>query len=240
MERIDQLWPGGYRFYFDDTLFQPSTDSFLLGAFPRLHRGERVCDLGAGTGLLGLLLLAREPSLQIINIELQQASHDLSLRNAALNGLQDQITCLHADLRDVSELPQAGSFDLIVSNPPYFSPGSGYISSQSSRSAARTELTCTLEDVCATASRLLRYGGRFALVFRPDRLIDLTETLRHHHLEPKRLRFVQNAADSAPSLLLLEAKKGGHAGLTVDPSLLHYVNNAETDEWQRIYFRDKE
>ena len=78
MERIDQLWPGGYRFYFDDTLFQPSTDSFLLGAFPRLRRGERVCDLGAGTGLLGLLLLAREPSLQIINIELQQASHDLS------------------------------------------------------------------------------------------------------------------------------------------------------------------
>lgn len=240
MERIDQLWPGGYRFYFDDTLFQPSTDSFLLGAFPKLRRGERVCDLGAGTGLLGLLLLAREPSVQITNVELQKAPHELSLRNAALNGLDRQITCLHADLRDTSHLPPAGSFDLIVSNPPYFSPGSGLISPQATRSAARTELTCTLDDVCAAASRLLRYGGRFALVFRPDRLVDLAEALRHHHLEPKRLRFVQNAANTAPTLLLLEAKKGGHAGLTAEPPLLHYVNGSESDEWQRIYFRDKE
>lgn len=240
MERIDQLWSGGYRFYFDDTLFQPSTDSFVLGAFPRLRRCDRVCDLGAGTGLLGLLLLARESSLQITNIELQQAAHDLSLRNAALNGLDRQITCLHADLRDPSQLPQAGSFDLVVSNPPYFPPDSGLVSPQSARSAARTELTCTLDDVCAASARLLRYGGRFALVFRPDRLIDLAETLRKHHLEPKRLRFVQNTASVAPSLLLIEAKKGGHAGLTTEPPLLHYVNNAETDEWQRIYFRDKE
>ena len=240
MERIDQLWPGGYRFYFDDTLFQPSTDSFVLGAFPKLRRSERVCDLGAGTGLLGLLLLAREPSLQITDIELQKASHDLSLRNAALNGLEQQITCLHADLRDSSQLPQAGSFDLVVSNPPYFSPDSGLVSPQSARSAARTELTCTLDDVCAAAARLLRFGGRFALVFRPDRLADLIVTLLRHHLEPKRLRFVQNTSDATPSLLLLEAKKGGHTGLTVDPPLLHYVNNAETNEWQRIYFRDKE
>lgn len=240
MERIDQLWPDGYRFYFDDTLFQPSTDSFLLGAFPRLRRGERVCDLGAGTGLLGLLLLAREPSLQITNIELQQASHELSLRNAALNCLDKQITCLHADLRNTSKLLQAGSFDLIVSNPPYFSPGSGLVSPQAPRSAARTELTCTLDDVCAAASRLLRYGGRFTLVFRPDRLMDLVETLRRYHLEPKRLRFVQNTANAAPSLLLIAAKKGGHAGLTVEPPLLHYVDGNESDEWQRIYFRDKE
>ena len=240
MERIDRLWPDGYQFYFDDTLFQPSTDSFLLGAFPKLRRSERVCDLGAGTGLLGLLLLAREPSLRLTNIELQKASHELALRNAALNDLGNQITCLHADLRDTSKLPQAGSFDLIISNPPYFSPDSGLVSPQAPRSAARTELTCTLDDVCAAASRLLRYSGRFALVFRPDRLIDLTETLRRHHLEPKRLRFVQNTVVAAPSLLLLEARKGGHAGLTVEPPLLHYVDGNESDEWQRIYFRDKE
>ena len=240
MERIDQLWPDGYQFYFDDTLFHPSTDSFLLGAFPKLRRGERVCDLGSGTGLLGLLLLARESSLQITNIELQKAPHELALRNASLNSLDKQITCLHADLRDISQLPPAGSFDLIVSNPPYFSPDSGLVSPQAPRSAARTELTCTLDDVCAAASRLLRYGGRFALVFRPDRLMDLAETLRHHHLEPKRLRFVQNTAVAAPSLLLLEARKGGHAGLTVEPPLLHYIDGCESDEWQRIYFRDKE
>ena len=74
MIKQDQLWPGGFRFLFDDELFQPGTDSFLLGSFPRLRRGERVCDLGAGTGLLGLLLLAREPDLQVTNVELQAAA----------------------------------------------------------------------------------------------------------------------------------------------------------------------
>ena len=119
MEKMDQLWPDGYRFLFDDTLFQPCTDSFLLGSFPVLKRGEKVCDLGAGTGLLGLLLLAREPSLHITNVEIQEAACNLAQRNAALNGLENSITCLHADLREVSALPPAGSFDLVISNPPY-------------------------------------------------------------------------------------------------------------------------
>lgn len=240
MERIDQLWPGGFQFYFDDALFQPSTDSFLLGAFPKLRRRDRVCDLGAGTGLLGLLLLAREPSLRLTNIELQKASHDLSLRNAALNGLDSQITCLHSDLRDMSQLPPAGSFDLVVSNPPYFPADSGLVSPHTPRGNARSEITCTLEDICTAAARLLQYGGRFAVVFRPDRLVDLIDTLRRHHLEPKRLRFVQNTAAAAPSLLLLEAKKGGHSGLTAEKPLLHYIDGTESEEWQHIYFRDKE
>ena len=195
MERMDQLWPGGYRFYFDDTLFQPSTDSFLLGSFPKLRRGDRVCDLGAGTGLLGLLLLAREPSLHVTNVERQAASHALSVRNAALNGLDRQVTCLHGDLRDKAQLPTAGSFDLVVSNPPYFPAVSGLVSPQASRRDARSEVTCTLGEVCAAA---------------------------------------------APSLLLLEARKGGRPGLAVEPPLLHYTDGAESAEWQRMYFRDKE
>ena len=84
MEKTDQLWPGGYRFLFDDTLFQPGTDSFLLGAFAAAKRGDKVCDLGAGTGLLGLLLLAREPSLHITNVEIQRPACDLARRTAVL------------------------------------------------------------------------------------------------------------------------------------------------------------
>ena len=97
MVKQDQLWPGGFRFFFDDGLFQPGTDSFLLGSFSRLRRGARVCDLGAGTGLLGLLLLAREPSLQVTNVELQESAVELARQNAALNGLSDRITNLRVD-----------------------------------------------------------------------------------------------------------------------------------------------
>ena len=116
MVKQDQLWPGGFRFFFDDGLFQPGTDSFLLGSFPRLRRGARVCDLGAGTGLLGLLLLAREPSLQVTNVELQEAAVELARQNAALNGLSDRVANLRVDLRDKTRLPPAGTFDLVVSN----------------------------------------------------------------------------------------------------------------------------
>lgn len=240
MEKTDQLWPGGYRFFFDDTLFQPGTDSFLLGAFPTLKRGERVCDLGAGTGLLGLLLLAREPSLHVTNVEIQTAACGLARRNAAINGLDASIICLQADLRDEAALPQAGSFDLVVANPPYFAVGSGRPTQSAARSTARFDLTCTLDHVFAAAARLLRWGGRFALCFRTERLAELLETARQHKLEPKRLRFVQNSAASAPSLLLLECRRGGRTGLTVEaPLILTKEDGSPSQELDTIYFRNK-
>ncbi len=239
MEKTDQLWPGGFRFLFDDALFQPSTDSFLLGDFVRLRRGDRVCDLGAGTGLLGLLLLARQGEATVTDVELQAAACDLARRTTALNGLSDRITVLQTDLRDLRALPH-GAFDAVVSNPPYFAPGSGAVSENPARGAARSELTCTLEDVCAAAAHLLTYGGRFSLVFRPERLAELLSVLQRHRLEPKRLRFVHHTATAAPSLLLLESRLGGRPGLAVEPPLLmHDAQGRDTAELRRIYFQDR-
>lgn len=239
MEKTDRLWPDGWQFLFDDTLFQPGTDSFLLGAFPKCKRGERVCDLGAGTGLLGLLLLAREPSLHITNVEIQHPACDLARRTAALNGLEASVTCVEGDLRDTSLL-KAGSFDLVICNPPYFAAGTGEQAASSARRTARSEVTCTLEDICTAAERLLRWGGRLALVMRTERLAELMELTRRHGLEPKRLRLVQNTAQSAPSLFLLECRRGGKTGLTVDaPLIMTNLDGSPTAEVDAIYFRDK-
>ena len=241
MEKTDWLWPGGVRYVYDEAAFRPGTDAFLLGAFPRLRRGMRVCDLGAGIGLLGLLLLAREPSLQVTNVELQAHAVDLARRSSEENGFAAQITCLQADLRDAQQLPRAGSFDLVVANPPYFDPRSGALPPDPGRRAARAETSCTLADICAAASRLLRWGGQFCLVFRTERLAELLETLRAAGLEPKRLRLVQHDALCAPSLLLLESRRGGKPGLAVEPTLLlRDAEGRETEETRRIYFRDKE
>ena len=114
MEHWDKLWPGGFRFRFDDNVFKPSTDTFLLGDFAEVRRGERVCDLGAGIGLLGLLLLARQQELHITNIDIDSAACALAEENAAANGLEDRVAVLRADLRDRTALPKAGSFDLCV------------------------------------------------------------------------------------------------------------------------------
>lgn len=211
MEHRDRLWPGGYTFLYDDGLFRPSTDTFLLGAFPRLRRGMAVCELGAGTGLLSLLLLAREPELTVTGVELQPQACALFRRTAEENGLQGRMHCLEGDLRQ--GLLPPGRFRLAVANPPYFPPGAG-----------------------ATT-----WGGSFCLVHRPDRLADVLEELRRVRLEPKRLRFVHHTAAAPPSLFLLEARLGGGVGLTVEPPLLlHGPDGGETEDVRRAYFRDKE
>ena len=122
--------------------------------------------------------------------------------------------------------------DYALSNPPYFPAGSGASAAGEARQAAREEVGCTLANVCAAAARVLRWGGRFALVHRPERLSDLFCTLRAHGLEPKRLRFVASSAENAPSLVLVEARRGGKAGLSVEPML--FIGSAD---WDEAYFR---
>lgn len=238
MEKSDRLWPGGYTFSFDSDTVKPSTDSFLLAAFPRLRRGERVCDLGAGIGLLGLLLMAREPTLSVTNIELHEAACILARRNAAVNGLDTVTLC--ADLRDDKAMPAAGSFDLVITNPPYFTADSGF-QAEGSRGEERCEQMATLEDVVRCGARLLRSGGRLAMVYRTERLAELLQTVQRYHLEPKRLRFIQHRADTAPSLLLLECRKDGRPGLATESVLLMYrEDGSESDDVKNAYFRDKE
>ena len=221
---------------------KPGTDSFLLSDFaaPRLRKGTRVCDLGAGIGLIGLLLLNRCPELTVHNVELQEASIAMAQRNAADNGLTDKMLLYHADLRELKGVLPAGEFDLVVSNPPYFKCSSGGVAHGAIRQAAREETTCTIEDVCRSAGYLLRWGGDFALVYRPERLTDLLCAMRENGIEPKRLRFVAKRAGLPPILVLVEGRRGGKPGLSYDPSLLIYgPDGAETAEMDRINFRNE-
>lgn len=238
MEHWDALCPGGLHIVYEDALFQPGTDSFLLSSLPRLKPGLRVCDLGCGTGLLGLLLLQRQSGLRVTGLELQAAAVALAQKAIEKNNLQDALTVMECDLRDVKSQFKTGSFDLVVCNPPYYPPQSGSVSDNPALQKARAETTCTLEDVCRAAAYLLRWGGSFCLVHKPERLTDLLCTLRQTAIEPKRLRFVCKTADSAPSLLLLEGRRGGKPGLTLEPPLiLQNSDGTPTAEVDAIYFR---
>lgn len=241
MEHWEALCHGGYRFVYDDILFRPGTDTFLLSSLPRLKPGLRVCDLGCGTGLLGLLLLQRQPELTVTGVDIQPAAIRLAEKAAVKNGLTDRLSFLAADLRNVKALFSTGSFDLAVCNPPYYPCASGALSGDSARRTARSEVDCTLEDICKSASYLLRWGGSFCLVHKPERLTDLLCALREHGLEPKRLRFVCKEAGSAPSLVLAEARRGGRPGLTIEePLILQTADGAPSAEVDAIYFRQQE
>lgn len=239
MDHCEILNGTGWKFYYDDILFAPGTDSFLLSSFPRLKAGMRVCDLGAGTGLLSMLLLRRQQDLQVTAVEIQTEAARLAKKNIQENGLENRLRFQSGDLRLREELPPAGSFDLVVCNPPYFPAGSG-ASAVGARQTAREESACTLEDVCAAAAYLLPWSGAFCLVHRPERLTDLMTALRQSGLEPKRLRPVVQRAGAHPTLLLLESRRGGRPGLRWEPPLcLAEPDGSAGRELDAIYYRNE-
>ena len=196
-------WPDG--------VFPLGSDTLALGSFATVRRNWRVLDLGCGSGALLLLLKRRESSLQLSGIELNPLSAQTAQTNLRTNHLEG--TILTGDLRQCS-LP-SGSFDLVISNPPYFSLTSGTSGGQ-----ARSEETCSFVELCSAASRVTKNGGRFALCHRPERLTDLLTTLRQYHLEPKRMQLVAHSAKHAPFLVLLECVRQGKPGLEILPTLI--------------------
>ena len=241
MEHWEELKPGGLRFVWADHLFRPGTDPFLLSSLPRLRPGLRVCDLGCGTGLLGFLLLQRQPDLRIAGLDIQLEAAALARRAAAENGLTERLDFRCGDLRHVRGIFPTGCFDLVVCNPPYYPPAGGKLSADGARRTARSETEASLADLCAAASYLLRWGGKFCLVHKPERLADVLCALRDAGTEVKRLRFVHSRAADPPSLFLAEGCRGGRPGITVEPPLiLQNGDGTPTAELNAIYFRNQE
>ena len=203
--KTEQLGP--YTLSWPEGVFPLGGDTLALGEFAMVKPRWRVCDLGTGSGALLLLLARRSQGLSLTGVELDPLSARTARDNLARNGLEGQI--LEGDLRNIP-LP-AGSFDLVVSNPPYFPVNAG-----KSGGSARSEEGCTLPQLCAAAGRLVKNGGRFALCHRPERLTDVLCALREHGLEPKRLKLLAHAPGHPPSLLLVEGVRQGRPGIVIE------------------------
>ena len=238
MSDFEELWPGGPVFR-QAAHVRLGTDSVLLADFVRCDTRRRGIDLGCASGALGLLLLARAPGLKMTGLELVEAAAERARENLAANGYEARGEIVCGDLREHRKLFRAGAFDLVVANPPYYPAGSGAHSPAADRAAARGELSCTLDDVCAAAAFLCRTGGSVCLVHKPERLSELFCALTARGIEPKRLRLVCPRAESAPSLVLVEGRRGGRPGLKIEPPLLlQNPDGAESAEVRRIYHRE--
>ena len=210
MESVEFL--GRYRLTHSDACFKLGRDSVLLARFCTLRPRWSVCDLGCGVGSLLLLLSQREEALDRVGVELDPVAAGLARRNLSDNGLEGQV--LTGDLRDRALL-KGDRFQLVIANPPYFRAGSGKSGGQ-----ARMDDTCPVDDLCRAAGRLAKTGGRFALVYRPERLAELFAALRGARLEPKRLQLLSYGPSSPPYAVLVEAVKEGGPGLEILP--VHY------------------
>lgn len=238
MKAFDELWPSGPRFMQTDESFKLSTDSVLLADFAKTRRNGVCLDLGSGTGILEVLLAYKYPEAEITGIELQAHFADLSRENLTENGMESRVKIINADLREIRSLVKPESFDLIVSNPPYFAENSGYSAPSDFRAVAREETSCTLADICGAAKWALRWGGAFALVHRPERLSEIFCAMTQAGIEPKRLRLISHNAFKAPSLVLIEGKRGGKKGLKIEaPLILTDASGGDSDEVQKIYRR---
>lgn len=226
------VWPDGPVFA-QGGGFRPGTDSMLLADFARSAPSGRGIDLGCGSGLIMLLLAVGNPRLEMTGLEINPQAAHLARENLAANGLDGRCSVIEGDIREHRALFRTGRFDLVVSNPPYFPAGSGGVSPNEDRAAARGELLCSLEDICRAAAFLCRTGGSFCLVHRAERLADALCLLRETGLEPKRLRMVAHSALHAPSLALIDARRGARPGLKALPQL--NLNGAGSEDVSRIF-----
>lgn len=232
---VETLW-NGITMEQADGSFRLGTDSVLLSQFLTVPPKAKIADLGAGCGTLGLLLCANDSSCSVTGVELDESAYAFALQNIRRNALEERLSCLHGDVRQIRSLLPANSFDCVISNPPYFPAGSGKISKQFAM--ARSEETLPLDELCRAAAYLLPTGGRFALVHRPERLCDVFCALRENALEPKRIRFVRHSACSPVCLVLIEARRGGKAGLSYLPDFIEFTpDGAETQDYRAAYHR---
>ena len=226
-----ELLSGTYTLELCPGAFPLSTDSMVLADFVKLPRTARVLDLGSGCATLGLLLCAKDAGCTVTGLELMENAHHQALANIRANDLEHRLYSICADLRSMPGCVMPGSFDLCVSNPPYFSGG------EASRKTplARREDCCTPADLFAAASGALRYGGDFYLVHKPEKLAQLCAEGSKAGLEPKRLRLVRHRADGPIALILLGCRKGGKPGLIIDELSLYHADGTPTDDRRRIY-----
>ena len=238
----DLLGRPALEIYQDTDGFNFSIDTMLLADFVTIPtRTKRICDLCSGNAPIPLYLTLRT-SANITGVEVQEESYQLALKSIEINHLEKQITMLNENLVNISYKIGKNCFEVVTCNPPFFKVGDNQINPNDRKAIARHEVLATLEDIVKEASNLLNTKGRFAMVHRPDRLIEILEVFQKYHIEPKRLRFVYPKLGSPCNHILIEGiKDGSLGGLVVLPPLIVYnEDNKWTKEVIRIYNYEKE
>lgn len=217
----------GYRF---------SVDAVLLCSFADMRYARKIADLGAGSGIIGLLLARKYPKSAVTLVELQESLYRLAVRNININGLDDRVTAVLSDVAHLQQTLNGMSYDLVVSNPPFRKPTTGRLSAGEERAIARHELALKFTDLAGAAAYLLKSKGRFFMIYHPGRLIEVFDSLRTYRLEPKRIRFVHNDVGSESKIVLIEAVRDGKPGGKIEkPLAIYHEDGSYTAEVSAMY-----
>ncbi|BCN28732.1 tRNA1(Val) (adenine(37)-N6)-methyltransferase [Anaeromicropila herbilytica] len=221
-ERIDDLHRNNYKIIQNTKKFCFGMDAVLLSDFAKVKAGENALDLGTGTGIIPILLEAKTKGKHFSALEIQEESADMARRSVELNQLQDKIDVVIGDIKEASKIFGGASFDVITTNPPYMTENHGLINPNMQMAIARHELLCSLDDIIRESSKVLKNNGRFYMVHRPFRLIEIINTLSLYKLEVKRMRFVHPYINKEPNMVLIEAIKGAKSMVKIESPLIVY------------------
>lgn len=237
-ERIDQLATNAVKIIQSRDVFSYSVDAVLLSRFPNIPKRGQIVDLCAGNGAVGLFA-SSSTAADIVAIEIQERLADMAMRSVQLNELEQQVRVINDDLANALTYLKPSSTDLIFCNPPYFKlDDSSRVNESEHYLLARHELATNLDDICKISQQLLKTNGHLAMVHRPDRFIEIIETMKKYRLVPKRIQFVYPKADRDANILLIDAIKDGKAGgeKFLPPLILHEPDGTYTDEVYQIYY----
>lgn len=210
------------------------TDAVLLADFAAPTPKNRCCDLGTGCGIIPLLW-CRRPGIRVTGVDIQPLAVRQFAEAIEKNSLQERASAVECDLREIRKSFANGSFDLVTMNPPYKAEGTGIISDTSADRIARHGTQCTFDDLCTAAAWLLNYSGRLCVCLRPERLCEMFCAMRENGIEPKRLRLVGKTSDSVPWLALVEGRRGGKPGMTVEAQFAVYDGEEYSPAMKKIY-----
>lgn len=235
-ERLDDLNRNGYKIIQNKEKFCFGMDAVLLSGYAVVKQGERVLDLGTGTGIIPILLEAKTEGEHFTGLEIQDESADMARRSVCYNGLEKKIQIVNGDIKEASKIFGGASFDVITSNPPYMNDQHGLKNPDMTKAIARHEVLCTLEDLIRETAKILKPGGRFYLVHRPHRLTDIIYTMKQYRLEPKRMKMVHPFVEKEANMVLIEAVRGGKSMIKVEkPLIVYQQKGVYTDEIYDIY-----
>ena len=235
-ERLDALQRNGSQIIQKKDGFCFGMDAVLLSGFAAVKPGEKAIDLGTGTGIIPILLEAKYEGEHYTGLEIQDEVAEMAARSVALNHLEERVSIVKGDIKEASRLFGAASFDVVTSNPPYMNAAHGLKNPDLPKAIARHEVLCTLDDVAREAAKLLRPGGRFYMVHRPHRLIEIITALTKYKLEPKRMKMVHPFVDKEANMVLIEAVRGGKSMIKVEaPIVVYREPGVYTQEIYDIY-----
>lgn len=218
-------------------MFNFSLDSVLLPNFVTLNKNiKNILDIGCGNAPIPLILSTKTSAL-ITGVEIQKDVYDLAVKSVKINNLENQINIINADINELYNKFETESFDVITCNPPFFK-----VSEQSNlnkydyKTIARHEVKLNLDDIFKISKKLLKNNGYVAIVHRPERLLDILESMKKYNIEPKKIQFIYPKTNMESNILLVEGKKNGNKGLKILPPIYTHLENGEYTEQIKKYF----